>query len=313
LEIFGPVPSRRLGNSLGINNIPYKKCSYSCTYCQVGRTQGYTITPESFYEPSHIISGIEDKVREVWDSGESIDFLTFVPDGEPTLDENLGNIVNGIGYLEIPIGIISNATTLGIQAVWDTLLRLDWVSLKIDSTIDTIWRRINRPSDTLDIMEIQKNILKFREVFAGTLVTESMLVHEINDSEPCIMALAQFLGQLAPECSYLSIPIRPPAEDTAIPPDETAVAAAYSTISQYVKRVECLFGHEGNVFHSSGNPREDLLSITAVHPMRRAAVTRLLDKTDSGWSVMGELIKEGMMKEVDFNGERFYLRAHRKT
>ena len=313
MKIFGPVPSRRLGNSLGINNIPYKKCSYSCVYCQVGRTRRYTTVPEECYKAPSIVSDIEKKVGEVHNSGDRIDYLTFVPDGEPTLDKNLSRIIDGVGHLGIPIAVITNATTLMHKPVFDTLLGANWVSVKVDSPIDEVWKAVNRPAETLKIEQILNNILKFKNEFQGTLVTESMLVGGINDGEQCIAALAGYLKELAPDCSYLSAPIRPPAEEGIVPPDEAVVAAAYDTISQYVEQVECLFGHEGNAFHSSGNPREDLLSITAVHPMREEAVNRLLEKSGSGWPVMQELIEQGMMKEVEFNRERFYLRSFKSS
>ena len=87
---FGPVPSRRLGHSLGINNIPPKICTYSCVYCQVGRTLRMQVERGAFYEPEQIARNVEKKVKEAQDKGERIDYLTFVPDGEPTLDINLG-------------------------------------------------------------------------------------------------------------------------------------------------------------------------------------------------------------------------------
>jgi len=102
LNVFGPVPSRRLGRSLGINNIPPKICSYSCVYCQLGRTLRMEIERRAFYEPEELIRAVRERVEELREGGERIDYLTFVPDGEPTLDSNLGEEIAALKDLGIP-------------------------------------------------------------------------------------------------------------------------------------------------------------------------------------------------------------------
>ena len=142
---FGPVPSRRLGRSLGINNIPPKVCTFSCVYCQVGRTTKMQVGRSSFYEPEEILRVVQDKVERTRKVGEGIDYLTFVPDGEPTLDINLGREIDLLRPLGIKIGVISNASLIGREDVREELMRADWVSLKIDSTREKVWRRCDRP------------------------------------------------------------------------------------------------------------------------------------------------------------------------
>jgi len=108
LLTFGPVPSRRLGQSLGINNIPPKICSYSCVYCQVGRTLHMQAERKAFYKPEEILKAVERKVKDAKNKGEGIDYLTFVPDGEPTLDINLGKEIELLKQLGIKIAVITN-------------------------------------------------------------------------------------------------------------------------------------------------------------------------------------------------------------
>ena len=108
--VFGPVPSRRLGRSLGINNIPPKACSYSCIYCQVGPTRAAEIIPRVFYAPQRIRREVEARLAQVRERGEAVDYLTFVPDGEPTLDVNLGETIGLLRPLDVPIAVISNAS-----------------------------------------------------------------------------------------------------------------------------------------------------------------------------------------------------------
>ena len=141
---FGPVPSRRLGQSLGINNIPPKSCSYACVYCQVGRTLELAVERRAFRPPVEVVHRVETRVREVRARGEAIDYLTFVPDGEPTLDLHLGREITGLRPLGIPVAVITNAFLLDRSDVQSDLLRADWVSLKVDAVRDT--RRPAKPA-----------------------------------------------------------------------------------------------------------------------------------------------------------------------
>lgn len=142
--IYGPVPSRRLGRSLGINNIPYKVCSYNCVYCQIGEVPGQTVKIKPFYNTNEIIKAVEEKIKSLPKS-EMPDYLSLVPDGEPTLDMNLGSLIDGLQQFSIPIAVISNASMLTTPSVFNALLKANYVSLKIDSVTESIWKTVNRP------------------------------------------------------------------------------------------------------------------------------------------------------------------------
>ena len=107
---FGPVPSRRLGKSLGINNIPSKVCTYSCLYCQVGRTTAMTLDRRAFYQPEEIFRDVQGRLSRTKETAEPVDYLAFVPDGEHTLDINLGNELTMLKSLGIPVGVITNGS-----------------------------------------------------------------------------------------------------------------------------------------------------------------------------------------------------------
>jgi len=142
---FGPVPSRRLGKSLGINNIPAKTCSYSCVYCQLGRTTNMTTERQAIYKPEDIFIEVERKVDEAVSRNERVDYLAFVPDGEPTLDINLGKEISIFKQMEIPIAVITNASLIWRNDVKEDLLKANLTSLKVDAVSEDLWRRINRP------------------------------------------------------------------------------------------------------------------------------------------------------------------------
>jgi wyosine [tRNA(Phe)-imidazoG37] synthetase (radical SAM superfamily) len=306
--VFGPVPSRRLGRSLGINNIPPKACTYSCVYCQVGRTLDMQVARRAFYEPDEVVRAVAEKVARTGEAGESIDYLSFVPDGEPTLDINLGREIDLLKPLGLPVAVISNASLIWRGDVRQDLAGADWVSLKVDAVEEGIWRRIDRPHGRLELAAILEGALAFARTYGGELVTETMLVAGVNDGEAHLRAVADFLARLQPHRAYLSVPTRPPAEPWARPPDEQAVNRAYHILRKEVEQVEYLIGYEGNAFAFTGDVEEDLLSITAVHPMREDAVSAFLARAGANWALVRQLLAKERLVEAEFDGHRFYLR-----
>ncbi len=327
---FGPVPSRRLGRSLGVNNIPPKICTYSCIYCQLGRTIKMQIERRPFYEPEQVVQAVEDKVAQARDAGEPIDYLTFVPDGEPTLDVNLGREIALLRPLGIKIAVISNGSLIGREDVREDLMEADWVSLKVDAAQEEIWRKIDRPHGKLRLDSILDGALEFApaleptralestRAFKGELATETMLIAGVNDGEACLRDTADFLAQLHANrdgaVAYLSIPTRPPAEEWATAPTEQAINRAYQIFSQRLERVEYLIGYEGNAFAFTGDVEHDLLSITSVHPMREDGVREFLARArpeqqpEARWAIVCDLIAQERLVEMVYEGCKFYVR-----
>ena len=308
MNAFGPIPSRRLGRSLGINNIPPKVCTYSCVYCQLGRTIEMRVDRRAFYAPQEISRAVRDKVEKAREVGELVDYLTFVPDGEPTLDVNLGRGIELLRPLGIKIAVITNASLIWREDVREALMGADWVSLKVDSVREEIWRRIDRPHGTLQLASILDGALEFAKAYQGELVTETMLVEGINDSADHVREIAGFLARLRPARAYLAVPTRPPAEEWVRAPGEEAINRAYQMLDDKVEQVEYLIGYEGNAFAFTGNVEEDLLSITAVHPMREQAVSEFLARAGTDWPVVRRLVAEGQLIEMEYEGNKFYMR-----
>ncbi|MBA7584426.1 hypothetical protein ES708_26380 [subsurface metagenome] len=309
---FGPIPSRRLGRSLGINNIPPKVCTYSCVYCQIGKTSNVKIHPQVFYSPSQIFNEVQEKVEKSREKGEPIDYLTFVPDGEPTLDINLGQEIKLIKSLGIKIAVISNSSLIDQKQVRENLKEADLISLKVDSVEEKIWRRVNHPHRNLCLKSILEGMLKFSRIFKGKIITETMLIKSINDDSQHLKKVADFLAKLKPSRSYLSLPIRPPADSWVQSPSEEVVNQSYNLFKEKVDQVECLIGYEGNAFAFTGEVEEDILSITSVHPMREEALKDFLKRAKSDWSAIDRLIKQGKLVELEYKGHKFYIRKFKK-
>ena len=307
--IFGPVPSRRLGRSLGINHIPPKTCSYSCVYCQVGRTDMMAIEPQAFYSPDQVFQEVQNHLALIREKNENVDYLTFVPDGEPTLDINLGTMIDRLRPLKLPIAVISNASLLWNEDVRSALSRADWVSIKCDSVFEDVWKQINRPHRALKLQDILQGIRAFSKQYRGELVSETMLIQGVNDHEQNLMAVADFLLEINVSRSYLSVPTRPTSEKGVLAPAESLLNRAYQILAERLPHVEYLMGYEGDAFASTGDVRQDLLSIAAVHPLRESAVKQLLVKADASWSLVEELIRDEELKKVDYLGEHYFVRC----
>ncbi len=307
--VFGPVPSRRLGRSLGINNIPAKICSYSCVYCQLGGTTRMSIEREEFYKPESILNEVKWKLKEAELRGERVDYLTFVPDGEPTLDVNLGREIKLLNQMGIPIAVLTNGSLLQFSDVRGNLMEADLVSLKVDAVSRDLWRRVNRPHRDLVIDDVLEGMAKFSKAFGGRLITETMLIDGVNYGGELEM-IADFLRELKPYRAYIAVPTRPPAEGWVKPASEELVNRAFHVFSERLgcEAVEYLIGYEGNAFSSSGDAEEDILSITAVHPMREEGVRELLRRAKADWGVVERLLDEGRLIELEYEGYRYYMR-----
>ena len=190
---FGPVPSRRLGKSLGINNIISPTvCSYGCVYCQVGDTTKKSIKRETFFQPDIIYKKVYQHLQQLSNDNRP-DYLTFVSNGEPTLDINLGSSIKLLKSLGIPIAVITNASLLFKKPIRDDLYLADWVSLKMDAGDNDTWRAVNRPAPDLNFENILNNINLFAGEYIGILSTETMLVDGLNDSVENVTNLAELI------------------------------------------------------------------------------------------------------------------------
>ncbi len=309
--IFGPIPSRRLGWSLGVNVFPEKICTYSCRYCQVGVTHRYDTERRPYADPVSLAEKVAEKVAAVRAKGGKVDVVSFVPDGEPTLDARLGEAIAAVKRRGLPVAVITNGSLMDRREVRDDLLQADIVSVKIDAVDEAIWRRIDMPAPRLVLADILAGVRAFAALFAGKLLTETMLVGGINDDDEALRNTAHFVATLSPHKSYILVPTRPPAYLDIVLPTPDRLAAAWQIFATVMpaERVEMLTGHEGNPFASTGDARADILAISAVHPLRVENVEKILSSAGASWEVVEALKAEGLVSEVTFGNDRFIVRT----
>ncbi len=308
MRCFGPVPSRRLGRSLGINNIPPKICTYACVYCQQGFSSYMQARRQAFYDPEELFREVKERVELLERNGELIDYLTIVPDGEPTLDINLGELIRKLQGLKRKTAVITNGSLIDHPEVIRELLEADLVSLKVDAVNEEVWRKVNRPLRELHLEKIRNGMLAFSQVFKGRLISETMLIQDVNDTREEHQAIAGFLSQLKPSVAYIAVPTRPPACRWVEKPDEEKLHLAYQVFTKDLSQVEYLNEFEGSDFSFGGNVARDILDICAVHPMRQDALQALLRNAGVDWKTVEDLITSKQLVEIAYDGRKFYMR-----
>jgi wyosine [tRNA(Phe)-imidazoG37] synthetase (radical SAM superfamily) len=266
---------------------------------------------QSFYSPDVIAREVELKLKSL-SPANFPNYLTLVPDGEPTLDIQLGKLIVKLKSFGFPVAVITNSSIIHRKDVQDELMNADYISFKVDTVNPVSWKKINKPHKDLNLETILKAIPEFARQYKGTKVTESMLIKGINDTEEELTLLARYLQNVRPEVAYIAIPTRPTAFSSIYPASEATVIQAYEIFNYFCLSAELLTGYEGNAFASSGNFTDDILSITAVHPMREDAVMQLLQKTNGKINLLNRLIEKRMIQKLEFNGNAFYLRKFSK-
>ncbi len=212
VHVYGPVPSRRLGYSLGVDILPYKTCSLNCIYCQLGPSSTTTDREDSYFDDRKILA----QIKEAASSGRRIDYITFSGSGEPTLNTLLGRLIPRIKKATgIPVAVLTNSTLLSREPVRKSLLTADLVVPSLDAVTQDVFEKINRPHPSLQIRDIIEGLTRFCREFKGRVWIEIMLVAGINDSPAHIQKLKQTIDSLHPDKVQLNTVVRPPAEDFA--------------------------------------------------------------------------------------------------
>jgi wyosine [tRNA(Phe)-imidazoG37] synthetase (radical SAM superfamily) len=213
-HVYGPVPSRRLGFSLGVDILPYKTCSFDCVYCQLGKTAQKTWRRGRFIPTYEILAQIRRAVR----SGRRIDHITFSGSGEPTLNVEIGRLIREIKKVtSTPVAVLTNSSLLSRKSVRQALRAADVVVPSLDAATAAGFRRVNRPHPSIRVGNIIGGLERFRREFKGQIWLEIMLVKGVNDSPSDIQALKRVIDRINPDKVQLNTVVRPPAEKWAEP------------------------------------------------------------------------------------------------
>jgi wyosine [tRNA(Phe)-imidazoG37] synthetase (radical SAM superfamily) len=215
-HVFGPVASRRLGISLGVDIVPFKTCSLDCIYCECGRTTDLTVRRKHYIDPQIVL----DEIKEIIAAEKHIEYITFSGSGEPTLNKDIGKIILGIKAMtSIPIAVLTNGTLLSLKEVRDEIINADVVLPSLDAVTPGIFSRINRPHQALDINSFIQGLVDSRKEFKGEMWLEVFIAKGINDSDEELANLYRTVKKIGPHRVQLNSLDRPPAVEGIQPVD----------------------------------------------------------------------------------------------
>ena len=303
-HVYGVVPSRRLGRSLGVSTIPFKTCNYSCIYCQLGRTTNMTNTRTSFYPPGEIINQVRDFVNEKGE--ESFDVVTVVGEGEPTLYRPLDRLVEAIKELTSkPLVLITNGSLLFDEDLRDEISGFDIVMPTLDAYDRESFRRINRPFGKLEYEEVYEGLVDFSREFGGEVWLEVMLIKGRNDDERSLALLKERLSRIKARRVYINVPARPPAEDGVTIPDIAPLKLARELLG--AASIENL--PVSNFLSLESDAESTVIEIIKRHPMSQEDIECLLFSRfgpGSAEGVFEKLSSRGDVEKCEYSGKIFY-------
>jgi wyosine [tRNA(Phe)-imidazoG37] synthetase (radical SAM superfamily) len=314
-HLFGPVNSRRLGLSLGVDLVPAKICNFDCIYCEVGVTTGLTVQRREYTPTREIIAELDEFFAGLHpQSAGWPDFVTLTSSGEPTLHTGIGEVIRHVKqHLDIPVAVLTNGALLADPQVRIDLLAADIVVPSLDAARAATLAAINRPApECADPERIIEGLVAFAEEFGGKIWLEILLVAGVNDSEEDIAALVSAVGRIRPDLVQLNTVVRPPAEAWAQPlPEERMkeIAARFENC-----RVEIIADYSGRAAKRPAQPeRTEILEMLKRRPCTKIDIGEAtgLDGADVD-RLLNELEKSGRIRETIHDGRKYYQAEKRR-
>ncbi|TLU82892.1 MAG: radical SAM protein [Chlorobium sp.] len=306
-HVFGPVSSKRLGQSLGVDLLPPKSCTWNCVYCQLGKTRKLMTERQEFFPREAIL----DEIRTAIAGKENIDWITFVGSGETMLYKGVGWLVSEVKKLtSIPVAVITNGSLLYLPEVREELLEADAVLPSLNAGSEALHDRIGRPAPGLTFRRHIEGLAAFRKEYKGRLWIEVMLLGGINDSDEALQDIADVLKEINPDMVHLVLPTRPAPEQEVHLPSEERIERAITILSQVAAVVHPAKG----IMDLTGSP--DLLqAVTAIvsrHPVQQRELQKAVENCFSGEKekaagMMKTLLESGRFRIIDHNGEPYWV------
>ncbi len=299
--LFGPVPSRRLGRSLGINLVPKKICNYNCVYCEIGSTLSAASAIKEYISIDKIFDEIEKFVK----SGDAIDVITLTGAGEPTLNSGIGRLIGLIkGITSTPVAVLTNGSLLYDDRVKQRLFDADIVIPSVDSVVKSDFLKVDR-SGNGDIDIILNGIRNFSNIYNGRLWLEVLIVKNINDSLESIKQLGKWASTVKAEKLQIGSVVRPPAADVmpATTIELQRIAGILRSYLNYAVEVASEFEADGEEDRIS---EARILSSCRMRPLTKNDLTLLYGDNPKLNDILCRLIDDGLIKQEKFDGRKYY-------
>jgi len=299
--VFGPVLSRRLGFSLGVDLVPFKTCSLDCIYCQLGKTTHRTIERQAYIFSDSIIS----EVRKILKQNQKIDYITLSGSGEPTLNLHLGEIVTSIKEItDIPVAVLTNGTLLHIESVRDELMAADLVVPSLDAVTQELFCKINRPHPKLDVSQMISGLRSFSQVFSGKLWLEIMLVKRLNDLPEEVEKMKEVVSSVKCDKIQLNTTVRLPADRLIEPLTSEELFKLKKLLGE---KCEVIAGFEGQQNAVKTDIQERIISIVSRRPLNLSEISDFLGIPEERTTkYLFFLTKQGKIESLTYGSESYF-------
>jgi len=262
-HLYGPVPSRRLGRSLGVDLVPHKICTYDCIYCQIGSTTQKTLKRKEYVPVGEILEEVKLFLKE---ETSSVDHLSLSGSGEPTLYSEIGRIIEGIKAItSIPVAVITNGALLYEQEVRENLLKADVILPSMDAVSPDVFEKINRPYPGSSIERMIEGLVEFRKAFRGQIWLEILFCKGVNDKAEELKKMKEVIERIQPDLIHLNTVVRPPSEEWAIPLSEKEMEEIRAFFGERASIISEFNRHPS--FVSERDIKEEILEILKRRPL----------------------------------------------
>jgi len=301
--LYGPVPSRRLGRSLGIDLVPHKICTYDCIYCQIGITTDKTLVRKEYVPIKEVLQEVELFLKE---ESSFIDHLSLSGSGEPTLHSQIGLVIEGIKAItSIPIAVITNGSLLYEKEVRQDLLRADVVLPSLDAVSPEIFKKINRPWTGLSVEKVIEGLVEFRKSYKGQIWLEILFCKGVNNTPEELRKMKEVVERIQPDLIHLNTVVRPPSEKWAAPLNQNEM-----------EEIKAFFGEKASIISefdrhpsvsSTGDIKEEILKILRRRPLSLADLSKGMGIPQNELdNYVNPLVQEGKIQARFFGDSIYY-------
>ncbi len=305
--VFGPVSSKRLGQSLGVDLLPPKSCTWNCLYCQLGKTKKFAIERQEFFPREEILG----EIREAIATNKGIDWVTFVGSGETMLYKGIGWLIAEVKKLTAtPVAVITNGSLFYLPEVRRELVKADAVLPSLNAGTEALHVQIDRPAEGLTFRKHIEGLVAFRREYKGRLWIEVMLLGGINDSDEALRDLAAVLKEINPDMVHIVLPTRPAPEQEILLPSDERIERAIAILSEVTTVVHPLKGNMD--LRSASDLLEAVTAIISRHPVQQRELQKAIadcfpDENNKASEVMQKMLVTGQFKLVEHGGEPYWV------
>lgn len=301
--LYGPVPSRRLGRSLGIDLVPHKICTYDCIYCQIGKTTDKTLVRKEYVPVKEILEEVRRFLKE---ETSSLDHLSLSGSGEPTLHSQIRSVIEGIKTItSIPVAVITNGSLLYEEEVRQDLLHADIVLPSLDAVSSEVFMRINRPRPGFSIEKVIEGLVEFRKVYKGQIWLEILFCKDVNDSKEELLRMKKAVDRIQPDRIHLNTVVRPPSEKWAAPLSQKEMEEIQVYFGEKASIITEFDRHPSSI--SGRDIKEEILEILKRRPLSLSDLSKGMGIPQNELDeYIKPLAQEGKIQTRIFGGSMYY-------